>query len=126
MRDEALRLGSRYRLRYGRVASHALGGGYSHGSGSGSCSFSPSTAPIPMRPPRSGSASPAPPPTARLRAYDRLSDLRGAAHVRRQDATRELVPLAIVVDPPVVHPRCITAIVPHPTVTCRVRPLPLR
>src|SRR5436853_4228703 len=44
MRDEALRLGSRYRLRYGRVASHALGGGYSHGSGSGSCSFTPSTA----------------------------------------------------------------------------------
>src|SRR5438445_13296178 len=26
------------------VASHALGGGYSHGSGSGSCSFTPSTA----------------------------------------------------------------------------------
>lgn len=26
------------------IASHALGGGYSHGNGSGSCSFTPSTA----------------------------------------------------------------------------------
>jgi hypothetical protein len=34
-----------------------------------------------------------------------LGDLRGATHVRRQDAAGELAPLAIVVGPAVVHPR---------------------
>jgi hypothetical protein len=34
-----------------------------------------------------------------------LGDLRGATHVRREDAARELAPVAIGVDPTIVHPR---------------------